>query len=108
VNIYRINRKRLLTALSLPAIILLMNRKQEKMLEAIFTKPTLANINFSDIENLLTGLGAELTEGRGSRISFELNGESIFLHRPHPGKEAKKYQVEAIREFLERTGFTNE
>jgi hypothetical protein len=25
-------------------------------------------------------------------------------HRPHPGKETKKYQVEEVREFLQRVG----
>jgi hypothetical protein len=25
-------------------------------------------------------------------------------HRPHPGKEAKKYQVEEAREFFQRAG----
>jgi hypothetical protein len=26
------------------------------------------------------------------------------FHRPHPGKEAKQYQVRAARRFLERLG----
>lgn len=85
-----------------------MNRKQEKTLKAIFEKPTKANINFSDIEKMLEGLGATVTEGNGSRVSFELNNQTIFVHRPHPAKEAKKYQVEAFREFLELVGITDE
>jgi hypothetical protein len=51
--------------------------------------------------------GAEITEGNGSRASFELNGEKLFVHRPHPAKEAKRYHVEAFREFLERVGVRN-
>ena len=31
-------------------------------------------------------------------------GEQWRCHRPHPGKEAKRYQVEEIRELLERIG----
>jgi hypothetical protein len=27
-----------------------------------------------------------------------------FSHRPHPGKEAKKYQIEEIRRWLETQG----
>lgn len=94
--------------LSLFAIIISVNRKQKKILAAIFTKPTLASINFSDIEKLLVSLGAERIEGSGSRVSFELNDQQVFAHRPHPAKEAKKYQVEDFREFLERLGYSNE
>jgi len=85
-----------------------MNRKQQKTLRAIFVVPTLASVNFSDIEKLLVALGAEVTEGSGSRLAFALNNQQIFVHHPHPAKEAKKYQVEAFREFLELAGVKNE
>ncbi len=86
-----------------------MNRKQQKLLTAIFTKPTLANINFSDIEKLLVSLGAEKIEGSGSRVAFVMpSGAKWEHHRPHPQKEARKYQVESVREFLERLGYINE
>ena len=74
----------------------------------MFATPTSASVKFSDIEKLLVSLGAEKTEGDGSRVSFELNNQQIFAHRPHPRKEAKKYQVEAFREFLRLAGITNE
>ena len=38
------------------------------------------------------------------RITVELSDERVHFHRPHPGKEAKKYQVENAKEFLERQG----
>jgi hypothetical protein len=41
-----------------------------------------------------------------SRVKIELNGQQWRCHRPHPGKEAKRYQVEEVREFLERAGVT--
>lgn len=85
-----------------------MSRKHRQILEAIFAIPTRANIRFADIERLVTTLGGEITEGRGSRISFGLSGLKIFLHRPHPGKEAMKYQVEAVREFLLKAGVIDE
>ena len=85
-----------------------MNRKHRKVLRAIFSVPTSASINFSDIEKLLVALGAEAVEGSGSRLSFMLNEQKIFVHRPHPAKEAKKYQVELFREFLQSAGVTNE
>lgn len=77
-----------------------MKGKQRRTLEAIFATPTRGNIPFADIEALMPTLGATIREGKGSRVVFELNGKREYLHRPHPGKEAKKYQVEAIREFL--------
>lgn len=33
---------------------------------------------------------------------FEMQNERIYMHRPHPEKEAKRYQVEQFREFLQR------
>ncbi len=91
------------------AIICLMNRKQQKIIDALFTKPTLANIKFFDIEKLLVSLGAEKIEGNGSRVAFVMpNGLKWEHHRPHPQKEAKKYQVESAREFLERLNIKNE
>lgn len=77
-----------------------MNSKHADTLAAVLTKPTLANIKWSAIEGLLLALGATLREGQGSRVSFVLDGRIFSAHRPHPGKEAKKYQVEALRIFL--------
>lgn len=86
-----------------------MNRKQQKTLDAIFAKPTSAAIKFSDIEKLLVALGAEKIEGSGSRVGFVMpSGAKWEHHRPHPNKEARKYQVESVREFLERLGVNNE
>lgn len=79
-----------------------MKAKHVKTLHAIFVKPTLTSIAFMSIESLLVGLGAELSERKGSRIKFSLRGEEWHAYRPHPGKDAKKYQMEGVREFLER------
>jgi hypothetical protein len=49
-------------------------------------------------------LGAEVIEGDGSRVSFILKGEKADFHRPHPGKEAKRYQVRNASDFLTRAG----
>ncbi len=81
-----------------------MNTKQRKTLKAIFTKPTSASIIFSDIEALVVALGGEVFEREGSRIKISIQGEQWRCHRPHPGKEAKRYQVEEIRELLLRIG----
>jgi hypothetical protein len=67
-------------------------------------RPTSATIKFSDLESLLKALGATISEREGSRVRIELGAEQWRCHRPHPGKEARRYQVEEARELLERAG----
>ena len=81
-----------------------MNTKQRKTLRAIFARPTSSSIVFSDIEALILALNGEVHEREGSRVKIVLRGEQWRCHRPHPGKEAKRYQVEEARELLERVG----
>ena len=81
-----------------------MNAKQRKVLAAIFFKPTSASIVFADIESLVKALGGTVLEREGSRVSVQLMGEEWRCHRPHPGKEAKRYQVEQARDLLDRIG----
>jgi len=50
------------------------------------------------------GLGGEVREGSGSRVALQLGAAVKHAHRPHPGKEAKKYQVEEIRAWLADQG----
>lgn len=78
-----------------------MKAKHRKTLDAIFAKPTPGSIEFVEIEALVVAVDGVVREGEGSRIVFEIKGKRVYLHRPHPGKEAKKYQVEAIRAFLQ-------
>ena len=84
--------------------ILIMKAKRRKILRAVFATPTKANIKFADIESLLVSLGGKVKEGAGSRMSVTVSGKTVFFHRPHPGKEARKYQVENAREFLQTIG----
>jgi hypothetical protein len=58
-------------------------------------------VGWRKIEALFLALGAEMAEGRGSRVAFVLNQKRADFHCPHPGKEAKRYQVRAARKFLE-------
>jgi hypothetical protein len=81
-----------------------MNSTHRKTLVAIFSSPVPVNLEWRRIEALLLAVGAELTEGRGSRVSFTLNGKRADFHRPHPGKQAKPYQVRDARLFLEQAG----
>ena len=81
-----------------------MNSKHRRVLEAVFSDPVSGAIHWDDIEALLVAAGASVIEGRGSRVRFVCGGEVESFHRPHPAKEAKRYQVRAAREFLERIG----
>jgi hypothetical protein len=81
-----------------------MKSKHAKTLKAVFATPTLASIVFADLESLVEALGGAVREGEGSRVVFELNGKRLYPHRPHPGKEAKRYQVEELRALLETEG----
>ena len=83
-----------------------MNSKHRRMLELVFTDSVSGTISWSDIEALLIAAGAQVIEGRGSRVRFVCGDEVESFHRPHPAKEAKRYQVRAARGFLERIGVT--
>ncbi len=89
---------------ALCASIIAMNAKHTKILQAIFAKPTASSLRFADIESLVVALGGSVREGDGSRVALHLGGFVKHAHRPHPGKEAKKYQIEEIRLWLEAQG----
>ena len=77
-----------------------MNNRQRATLEAIFADPIPAGIEWRAIESLLSALGAELSEGRGSRVRVVLGERKAVFHRPHPQKEVDKGAVKSIRDFL--------
>ena len=82
----------------------IMNSKHRRTLELVFSDPVSATVVWADVEALLIAVGAEVIEGRGSRVRFVWGGEVETFHRPHPAKEAKRYQLRAARGFLERIG----
>jgi len=81
-----------------------MNKKHRQTLKSIFKTPVQSNIKWNDIENLFINLGADLDEGRGSRIHVELNGEEAVFHRPHPSPETDKGAVKSVQRFLQNAG----
>lgn len=81
-----------------------MNSKHAKTLTAIFTDPVSGTIAWNSVEALLVAAGCRVIEGNGSRVRFEKDGEIESFHRPHPAKEAKRYQVRAARAYLIRLG----
>jgi hypothetical protein len=79
-----------------------MNSKHRKTLDTIWAEPVNGNIEWGRIESLLIGLGCHRIEGAGSSVTFEWHGRKATFHRPHPSKEALRYRVKAVREFLQR------
>jgi hypothetical protein len=85
-----------------------LSRKHYKTLRAIFERPIRSDVPWTDIETLLATLGAELHEGRGSRIRIYLNGIRAVFHRPHPQKETDKGALKSMRRFLTEAGIQPE
>jgi hypothetical protein len=81
-----------------------MNSAQKNTLEAVYSSPVPSTLEWRKLESLFVALGAQVIEGNGSRVRFELNGVVASFHRPHPKKEAKPYQVKDAREFLTQAG----
>ena len=80
--------------------------QKEKLIQRLKTKPK--DFSFNDAEALLGYLDYSLVnKGKtsGSRVMFvsETHG-SILLHRPHPQKELKTYQIKQLKKFLEQEG----
>lgn len=73
-------------------------------MNAVFANPVSATIVWSEIESLLVAVGCEVVEGAGSKVRFECRSIVATFHRPHPHKEAKRYQVRDARDFLTKLG----
>jgi hypothetical protein len=81
-----------------------VNSTQRKTLEKVLTDPVNGNIEWTRIESMLEAAGCKVIEGAGSSVTFEYSGRKMTVHRPHPGKEALRYRVLAVREFIETMG----
>ena len=77
-----------------------MSGKHLKVLWEIFAVPVRTSIQWRDIERILIALGAEISEGNGSRVRINLNSVKAVFHRPHPRNETDKGAVVSMRRFL--------
>ena len=84
------------------AIIFGVNNGHRKTLDLVWAEPVNGNLEWARIEALLKALGCRVIEGAGSSVTFESLGSKATIHRPHPGKEALRYRVVAVREFLRK------
>ncbi|MGH2415280.1 MAG: type II toxin-antitoxin system HicA family toxin [Microcystaceae cyanobacterium] len=81
-----------------------LSKKHQKTFAKLFEQPVRSDIAWVEIESLLVALGAEISEGRGSRVRMALNGVKAVFHRPHPQKETGKGAVMSMRRFLTEAG----
>ena len=84
-----------------------MTARHAKTLAGIFRQPASANVEWAAVEALLLAVGCTLIEGRGSRVRIVKDTMIETFHRPHPAKEAKRYQVRAAQDYLIRLGVTS-
>lgn len=81
-----------------------MKSRHKETLKQIFKAPVQSGIIWKDIESMLRALGADISEGRGSRVRIALNDVRAVFHRPHPKKETDKGAVVSMRRFLLEAG----
>ena len=78
--------------------------QKEKLIQRLKSKPK--DFTFDDAETLLKYLDfIRSNKGKtsGSRVLFSNeNHGNILLHKPHPQKELKAYQIKQLLEFLEQ------
>ena len=81
-----------------------LNNRHRKTLAALLADPVNGNFDRSRIEAMLLAAGCRVIEGPGSAVTFEHGSDRANFHSPRPAKEALRYRIKAVREFLERIG----
>lgn len=80
--------------------------QKEKLIQRLKAKPK--DFTFDEAETLLGYLSyVRSNKGKtsGSRVMFiSEEHEAILLHKPHPQKELKAYQIKQLIEVLEQEG----
>ncbi|HSW58839.1 MAG TPA: type II toxin-antitoxin system HicA family toxin [Dehalococcoidales bacterium] len=70
----------------------------------IFENPDRSDITWIEIISLFRAVGAEISEGRGSRVRVAMKGVKAVFHRPHPLPVTNKPLVLAVRKFITEAG----
>ena len=81
-----------------------MNRRHSQTLRRLFAEPPPADLRWTEIETLLRSIGADISEGAGSRVRVALSGVRAVFHRPHPSPDTKRSTVRSVRDFLIAAG----
>jgi hypothetical protein len=80
--------------------------KNARTLAVIFENPVRADIRWAGIDTLFRALGAEISQGSGSRVRVTLNNRRMTFHEPHPQTTLVKDAVRSVRRFLLEAGIT--
>ena len=81
-----------------------LSSKHQETLQAIFDNPVRSDVEWKKIESLFSAMGADVSEGRGSRIRVVLIDVKAVFHRPHPQNETDKGALKSVRRFLKEAG----
>lgn len=74
--------------------------KAEKLLKRFLSRPK--DLIYNELLSLLGSLGYKEEQGSGSRVVFSNERIKRYtkLHKPHPGKVLKRYQIDLIIQEL--------
>ena len=80
--------------------------QKEKLIQRLKTKPK--DFTFDEAETLL-GYLSYVRSNKGKTSGFRVmftseEHKAILLHKPHPQKELKAYQIKQLIEILEQEG----
>ena len=81
--------------------------KRDKLIWRFLTLPK--DFTWAELKALLECFGFEESNAgktSGSRVRFyQENYTPVMIHKPHPGKILKHYQLKYIKEYLQNEGF---
>jgi len=77
---------------------------RDKLISRFLNKP--ADFTYSELARLLSFFGYVEMQGTGSRVLFinRSGNRKIKLHKPHPGKILRRYQLDLIEHELRGLG----
>ena len=81
--------------------------KLSKALERLCREPTPVNVKWDDLANILTSLGYEELNGRGSRKKFFHREKNLLIvcHKPHPSPDVDKGCIADVVKHLKDNKF---
>lgn len=81
--------------------------KKEDLLEKLYRKPYPKNFTMRELDQLMSKCNCIKGDGgRGSGVKYTKKdtNQSLIFDQPHPGNELKKYQIEKVKDFMNRIG----
>ena len=75
--------------------------RTEKLISRFLARPK--DFSYNELKRLLNGFGFTELQGSGSRVVFSNKKlkHSIKLHKPHPGRIMKQYQIDLVIQELQ-------